>query len=97
MSLGKRDIINALNTSIKELQQGIDAHCCLIASISEEHVDGRNLLPLLDRCPKRLRELKLEKAVKEAIDVIEESRKAFKSKKLEALRKQLTSVLIEAD
>lgn len=97
MGLDKQDIINAINTSVKELQQGIDTHCCLVASILEERVDERNLLPLLDLCPKRSRELRLEKAIKEAIDVIEESRKAFKSKRLEALRKKLTSVLIDVD
>ena len=57
----------------------------------------RNLQPLLNLCSKRSRELRLEKAIKEAIDVIEESRKAFKSKRLEALRKKLISVLIDAD
>ncbi|MBL0712227.1 MAG: hypothetical protein JJV98_00885 [Desulfosarcina sp.] len=97
MGLDKNDIINALNTSVKELQQGIDTHCCLVAAILENKVDERNLLPLLDLCPKRSRELRLEKAIKEAIEVIEESRKAFKSKKLEALRKKLTSELIAAD
>lgn len=97
MGLDKKDMINALNTSIKELQQGIDMHCCLVASILEEQVDERNLLPLLDLCPKRSRELKLKEAIKEAIDILEESRKAFKSKKLEALRKKLTQVLIDAD
>jgi hypothetical protein len=97
MGPDKRNIINALNTSMKALQQGIDTHCCLVTSILEERVDERNLQPLLDICPKQSREIRLEKAVKEAIDVIEESRKAFKSKRLEALRKMLTSVLIESD
>ena len=97
MGLDKKDIINALNISVKDLRQGIDTHCCLVASILEEQMDESNLLPLLDLCPKRSRERRLEKAIKEAIDVIEESRKAFKSKRLEALRKKLTSVLIDAN
>lgn len=97
MGLTKKEIIDALNTNIKELQQGIEAHSCLVASILEEQIDERSLISILDRCPKRTRELKLEKAVKEAIDVIEESRKAFKSKRLEALRKKLTSVLMDVD
>lgn len=33
----------------------------------------------------------------EAIDVLEESRKAFKSKRLEILRKRLTQVLIDTE
>jgi hypothetical protein len=97
MGLDKKNIINAINTSLKELQQAIDTHCCLVASILEEKVDERNLLPLLDICPKRSRELRLERAIKEAVDVLEESRKAFKSKRLKTLRKKLTSVLIDAD
>jgi hypothetical protein len=97
MGFDKKDIINVLNTSVRQLQQGIEAHCCLISSIIEERVDERNLQPLLELCPKRSRELKLEAAIKEAIDVIEESRKSFKSKKLEALRKKLTQVLIDTE
>jgi hypothetical protein len=50
---------------------------------------------MLDLCAGRNREARLSAAIKEAIDVIEESRKAFKSKRLEALRKKLTQVLIE--
>ena len=97
MGVDKKDIIHAINTSAKELQQGIDSHCSLVTAILEKKVDEHSILPLLDMCPKRSRERKLENAVKEAIDVIEDSRKAFKSRKLEALRKKLTAVLIEND
>lgn len=95
--LDKKTLIKALNTSVKDLQQGIDMHCCLVASILEEKVDERNLKPLLAFCPSKARELLLKNAIKEAIDTLEESRKAFKSKRLEALRKKLTLVLIDAD
>ena len=95
MGLDKKDIINAIETSVKELQQGIDMHRCLVRSILEGQIDDRNLKPLLDLCPKRSRELRLEKVIHEAIEEIEESRKAFKSKRLEALRKKLTQTLIE--
>jgi hypothetical protein len=81
---------------VKNLRQGIDVHCCLVTSLVGGQLDERNLQPLLDMCPKRSRELRLEKAIKEAIDVLEESRKAFKSKRLEQLRKDLTHALIEA-
>ena len=96
MGLDKKDIISAINTSVKELQQGIDMHCCLVRSILEGQIDDRNLKPLLDLCPKRSRELVLEKVIQEAIEELEESRKAFKSKRLEALRKKLTQTLIDA-
>jgi len=51
--------------------------------------------PLMDMCPKGSRKQLLKDAIKDALDVLEESRKAFKSKKLEALRKKLTQVLID--
>lgn len=93
----QQNLINALNTSVKELQQGIDMHCCLIASILKGQVDERNLKPLLDGCPKHSQKEIMRDAIKEAIEVLEESRKAFKSKRLEALRKKLTAVLIDTN
>jgi hypothetical protein len=97
MERGKNELLNALNTSAKDLQEGLSMHCCLMNSLLEGEIDERRLQPLIDRCPKRSRERKLEKAVTEAIHVLEESRKAFKSKRLEVLRKKLTQVLIEAE
>lgn len=95
MVVEKQELVSALSASIKELQQGIDAHCCLVASLMDDGVDNRNFKPFVDICHERKREAQLKSAIKEAIDVIEESRKAFKSKKLEALRKKLTHVLID--
>ena len=95
MSAQKQELINALTNSIKELQQGIDMHCCLVTSIVEGRLDECHFQPLLDKCPKRSREIRLEQAIKETIDILEESRKSFKSKRLEALRKNLIQVLIE--
>lgn len=43
-----------------------------------------------------VREKKLRAAIMEAINELEESRKSFKSKRLERLRKRLTQVLIES-
>jgi hypothetical protein len=91
-----KDLINAINESVKELHHGIDMHQCLVTYILEQRVDERNLRSLLDLCPLGTRELKLKEAVKETINILEESRKAFKSKQLEALRKKLTQVLIDA-
>lgn len=97
MKSDKKEIIDALNTSLKTLQQGIDHHCCLVSAILQEGVDERNLPTVLFHCPKRAREARLEKAIQEAIDTIEDTRKAFKSKQLEALRKKLTAVLIASE
>jgi hypothetical protein len=95
MSLAKDEVIHALSASVKQLQQGIDTHCCLLATLKGEDIDIRNLDPLISDCPKCSREQAYKAAIEEAIKVIEESRKAFKSKRLEALRKRLTKVLID--
>ena len=42
------------------------------------------------------KEARLEEAVKETIEVLEQTRKPFKSKRLEVLRKKLMHVLIES-
>ncbi len=93
----KDHLIHAVNTSVQELQQGLVRHCSLVASLLEAKRDEGRPGPLLDFCPRESRELRLKKAIKEAIEILEESRKAFKSKRLEALRKKLTQVLIDVD
>ena len=97
MGLEISDILDALNSNLQELQENMEMHCRLMSSILENRVDENDLLPLLSLCPKRSREVKLEIAIKEAIEILEESRKAFKSKTLEALRKKLTQTLIDVD
>lgn len=94
--LGKEELIVALNRSVKELQQGIDTHTCLIASILGNRVDARNLKPVLENCPSRTREMMMKAAIMDAIEVLDESRKSFKSRQLETLRKRLTQVLVDA-
>jgi hypothetical protein len=47
------------------------------------------------QCPVRDRENRLVAAIQNAIDVLEESKKSFKSKRLEGLRKDLIRVLID--
>ena len=91
----RKDVITAIDRSAEELHRQIDMHRCLVASILEKRVDERNLQALLDFRPLRSRETRLSEAIRETIEVLEESRKAFKSKRLEALRKKLTVVLID--
>jgi len=96
LGMAKEELIGALQKSVKDLQQGIDMHTCLIAAILENDGDERNLKPFLDACPSRSGEARMKAAIQEAIEVLDESRKAFKSKRLETLRKRLTQVLVEA-
>ena len=91
------EIVDAISSSVNDLRQKIDVHCHLLSSLMGQSAEGMDPAAILESCPGRVRELKLKEAIREAIDVIEESRKAFKSKKLEALRKNLTNVLIDAN
>jgi len=89
----KRDLIEIIEESTKELHQKIDMHRYLMATILDKKISEKRLnqIPLHDSH----RELRLKEAIKETIEVLEDTRKAFKSKRLEALRKKLTEVLIE--
>ena len=89
----KADIIEVIDKSAEDLHQKIDMHRYLMATILDKKVSEKRLNHLL--LPDSHRELRLKRAIKETIEVLEETRKAFKSKRLEALRKKLTHVLIE--
>lgn len=89
----KGNLINIIYKSAEELHQKIDMHRYLMATIIDKNVSEKKLnhVPL----PDSHREFRLKKAIKETIEILEETREAFKSKRLEALRKKLTGVLIE--
>ena len=91
----KTDFIEIIDKSTEELHQRIDMHRYLMATVLDKKVSENRLnhLPL----PSSDRELRLKEAMKDTIEVLEETRKAFKSKRLEALRKKLTQVLIECE
>ncbi|GAH24210.1 unnamed protein product [marine sediment metagenome] len=89
----KGDLIKIIDKSAEELHQKIDMHRYLMATIIDKKVSEKRLNHVL--LPDSHCELRLKKAIKETIEVLENTRKAFKSKRLEALRKKLTGVLIE--
>ncbi len=91
----------ALRKSAEELRSCVETHCRLLAQATEGGDAGTELdaRPLVSSthadsphgdCPHRLRETLVD-----AITVLEETRKAFKSKQLETLRKRLIGVLAE--
>jgi len=96
MGINKNDLINEVSASLRELQHGIVRHCRLVNAMLDGELGGISMRLLTDACPQHSRELMMKDAIREAIDVLEESRKAFKSKQLEVLRKKLTRVLIDA-
>ena len=81
--------------SARTLQIQIERHRRLIAVLA----DGGGISPpevgcsALDCVHRRT----LRETTREAIEVLEASRRAFKSKQLEALRKKLITVLAESD
>lgn len=85
--------IDILKTSARELRERADEHQRLIAAAMEEK-DIRQALDSchLADCPHRH---ELKSILLEAISVLEETRKAFKSKQLEALRKKMIRVLAQ--
>jgi hypothetical protein len=85
--------IEILKASAREIQQKADEHQRLISAVIgtpeiPKIVDACHLLD----CPHR-RELKA--LLLEAITVLEETRRAFKSKHLEALRKKMVQALAD--
>ena len=74
----KRDLIKVIDKSTQELHQKIDMHRYLMGTIIDKKVSERSLNHVL--LPYSKRELRLSDAIKETIEVLEETRKAFKSK-----------------
>ncbi len=92
----KKDIINVIDKSAEELHLKIDIHRHLMTDILEQRLGDGNIKEFfLPSCYHK--EVNLKEAVKETIDVLEQTRRAFKSKRLETLRKKLTQVLIESN
>jgi hypothetical protein len=91
----KKDLVTVINRSTEELHQKIDMQHYLMTTLLEKKV-GDETIKQLVLPTNSSNENRLKQAIMETIDVLEESRKAFKSKRLEVLRKKLTQVLIEA-
>jgi hypothetical protein len=92
--MDKNALIQAITRNTEDLHQKIEMHRHLMAGLLEHKVDGDLLKDLCSSSPSSA-DRRLKEVIKEAIEVLEESRKAFKSKRLEVLRKKLTQVLID--
>jgi len=97
MVLESNELLYVINKNVEELQESLDMHRCLIASLIGREIDSRNLKDFSSLCPARTNEKILKEALTETIKELEESRKSFKSKRLENLRKKLISVLAECN
>ena len=86
-------ILEKLRSSTDEIHKRLDVQCALIESILNREGDADNYQTSVD-LKNNEREKKLISAIRDTIDVLEQTKKSFKSKRLELLRKKLTDVLI---
>ena len=88
--------LETIDRSIRELHRAIDAHRSVMVSVlGQDNACVQIESPPHIRRSASFREREIKNVIGEAIEVLEESRKAFKSKKFEVLRKKLTSALID--
>jgi hypothetical protein len=82
-----------IERSTEDLHHRVDMQQHVLLSILGQIKDGCpvDLCPVVD-CPHRRL---LRQVLSETIEVLEETKKAFKSKRLESLRKRLMYVLME--
>ena len=79
----------------EDLYKRMDMQCTLMEDLVNNSLKKENKSP--DRNGhNNEREKKLVMALKDTIEVLEQTKKSFKSKRLELLRKKLTNVLIES-
>jgi len=91
------EVLAAIADSVARQQREIELQQNLVALALQSCPRSGGLSALPTNCPLRSREKRLRAAIQEAIDVLESTRRAFKSKQLEMLRKNLTAVLIDTD
>ncbi len=86
--------LEKLEGHVLKLREQMDYQAGLMMALCKEKEHGAGDKRGISASARSLEGDILRKAICETIEVLEESRKAFKSRKLEALRKKLTSVLI---
>jgi hypothetical protein len=97
MSFEKNASFDSITESIEQLCRRVDEYNRLV-SLVVNPTRKKLALPLQKPSPSdpvQTEELRLKEALREAVEELEESRKSFKSKRLENLRKKLMRVLME--
>ncbi len=91
----KTDLMKIIDTNTKDLHNRIDMQRHILTAVIEKNLKRTEICPdcIFSDCPhkKRLRDV-----LTEAIGILEDTKKAFKSKRLEVLRKKLIQVLAES-
>jgi hypothetical protein len=96
--MDKRVVMTELQQSISQLHQKVDGQCRLLSRLTDLQTIIENDIMNHKRSKgAQDRERKLVLAIQEAITVLEESKKAFRSKQLESLRKRLMQALLDIE
>ncbi|MBN1904045.1 MAG: hypothetical protein JW927_03015 [Deltaproteobacteria bacterium] len=93
-ALNNNEILISLHNRTEELYKRIDMQYALMEELINNRVIKRNFTAGKS-VQENEREKKLLGALKETIEILEQTKKSFKSKRLELLRKMLTEVLID--
>lgn len=90
-------MLDELNAGIRLLHEKVDGHGELLERLIELRAvyEHDNLAQTIQAT--RQREARLTRAILSAVVVLEETRKNFRSKQLEHLRRQLVEVLAQTD
>ena len=91
----RTDLAEIIDRSTEDLHNRIDMQRHILTTIIEKKIKGSEICPdcIFSDCSYKKR---LGEVLTETIEVLEDTKKAFKSKRLEALRKRLTQVLVES-
>lgn len=92
--MDENNVLSDLQQSISQLHQKVDDQCRILSRLEDlqVHIDNDTVNQKCLNCV-RERERKVVQVMQEAIAVLEESRRAFRSKQLERLRVKLTQTL----
>ena len=87
------DSYKTLKCHAESLRRQLDEHQKLLEQAEDEGNGKLNFCPHF-QCP---HEEQLRQAIQDVVDTLEETRKAFKSKQLERLRRRMLDVLCSTD
>ena len=96
MEFGKKtDLMKIVDNSTKDLHNRIDMQRHILTAVIEKNIKRTEISPdcIFSDCPHKKR---LRNILTKVIGILEDTKKAFKSKRLEVLRKKLIQVLAES-
>jgi len=91
----RQELLMSIHRNMAALQLEIERYRNLLSCVLDGNMNEAGLLQMTPRLEENRREPPLREVLQEAITILDESRRAFKSKKLEILRKRLTQALAE--